>query len=271
MELAVSLKNDLAKVINNPYLVRKVPGVLLAKYAHFIIGKQLHPRASSLDTSGLSRNHYGWTSVTEQFTWDVFCIQETNLINFVKTFATDNYEVAVEVGATSDMFLKHVKAERKIGINVLDVCVEQLNRQGIIGIKTDGQRMPLEDNGADLVICFETLEHVHNPILFLAELSRITQKKLLLSIPWVSKTNIRAKWYGRMEPSGQPDSEFHVFEFDEEDFRKILSYTDFKVGIYQKLINYEAKYDPFTNWCLRRYLYLRCFPAIQAYVLEKNV
>jgi len=271
MELEVGLKNDLAKVIHNPCLVRKVPGVLLARYAHFVAGRQLRHRASSLDTSHLSRNHYGWTSVTTQFAWDVFCIQETNLINFVKTFATDNYEVAVEIGATSDMFLKHVEAERKIGVNVLDICVEQLNRQGIIGIKTDGQRMPLEDNGADLVICFETLEHVNNPILFLAELSRIVKNKLLLSIPWVLKTNIRTRWYGMADPSGRPDSEFHVFEFDEEDFRKVLSYTDFKISTYKKLINYEAKYDPFTNWCLRKYLYLSYFPAIPAYVLEKHV
>lgn len=38
-------------------------------------------------------------------------------------------------------------------------------------------------NAADLAICFETLEHVHHPILFLAELSRIIRKDLLLSIP----------------------------------------------------------------------------------------
>lgn len=270
MELEVSLKNDLAKVINNPCLIRKVPGALLARYAHFMVGRQVHSRASSLDTSGLSRNHYGWTSITEQFAWDMFCIQETNLINFVRTFATGDYKVAVEIGATSDMFLKHVKAERKIGINVLDVCVEQLNRQGIIGIKTDGQRMPLADNEADLVICFETLEHTLNPLLFLAELGRIAKNKTLLSIPWVSKTNIRAKWHGRADPNGQPDSEFHIFEFDEDDFRKVLSYTDFKVSKYQKLTNYEAKYDPFTNWRLRKYLYLSYFPAIQAYVLEKH-
>jgi SAM-dependent methyltransferase len=266
----VSLKTDLTKIIHNPWLARKVPGVLLARYAHFMVGRQLRARASSLDTSDLSRNHYGWTSVTEQFTWDMFCIQETNLINFTRTFATDHYEVAVEIGATSDMFLKHVKARRKIGINVLDACIEQLNRQGITGIKTDGQRMPIEDNEADLVICFETLEHVHNPISFLAELSRITKNRLLLSIPWIPKTNIRAKWYGMTESNGQPDSEYHIFEFDEGDFRKVLSHTDFKVSQYQKLINYQAKYDPFTNWCLRKYLYLASFPAIQAYVLEKN-
>lgn len=267
----MNLRSDLIKVINNPCLIRKAPGALLGRYAHFIVGRQLHSRASSLDTSGLSRNHYGWTSITEQFTWDIFCIQEHNLINFTRTFATDDYEVAVEIGATSDMFLKHIKAKRKIGVNVLDVCVEQLNRQGITGLKTDGYRIPLEDNEVDLVICFETLEHVQNPILFLAELGRIARNKLLLSIPWVLKTNIRARWHGMADPGGQPDSEFHVFEFDEEDFSRVLSYTDFKVSVYRKLVNYEAKYDPFTNWCLRRYLYLGYFPAIEAYVLEKNV
>lgn len=267
----MSLKSDLTKVLSNPSLICRVPGALAVRRAYSVVGRQLHSRASSLDTSELSRNHYGWTSVNKQFAWDMFCIQQTNLINFVKTFATDDYEVAVEIGATSDMFLKHVKAKKKIGINVLDVCVEQLNKQGITGLKTDGQRIPLAGNEADLVICFETLEHVPNPIPFLNELGRIARNKLLLSIPWVAKTHIRARWHGMADPDRQPDSEFHVFEFDEDDFKKILSYTDFKVSTYQKLINYEAKYDILTNWCLRKYLYLGYFPAIQAYVLEKDV
>lgn len=265
----MSLKRDLTKVINNPRLIRKVLSGLATRWAYFVIGKQLHSKASSLDTRGLSRNHYGWTSVTKQFTWDIFCIQQTNLVNFVKTFAAENYKVVVEIGATSDMFLRYVKSERKLGVNVLDVCIEQLNKQGIIGIKADEQRMPLEDNTADLTICFETLEHVQNPILFLTELSRITKKRLLLSIPWVPKTNIRDRWQWDGNPGGQPDSEFHVFEFDERDFRKILSYADFKVSVYRKLVNYEAKYDPLSNCCIKRYLYFSYFPALQAYVLEK--
>ena len=270
MELALSLKGDFAKVVRNPWLISKAPGVLLSRYAHSLVGKQLHSRASSLDAGEISRTHYGWTEVTNKFFWDIFCIQQTNLINFVKSVATEDYQVAVEIGAASDMFLKHVKAERKIGINVLDVCIEQLNRQGITGMKTDGQRMPLADDEADLVICFETLEHVQNPLLFLTELSRIAKKQLLLSIPWVIRTNIRPKWHGRADPGEQPDSEFHIFEFDETDFRKILRYTNFEPGLYQKLVNYEARYDPFSNWCLRKYMYLDYFPAIQAYLLEKH-
>lgn len=266
----MSLKGDLTKVINNPRLIGKVPEALATRWAYFVIGKQLNSRASSLDTSRLNRNHYGWTSVPNQFTWGIFCIQQTNLINFAKTYADSSYEVAVEVGATSDMFLRHVKAEKKLGINLLDVCVEQLNRQGITGIKADGQRIPLKDKVADLTICFETLEHARDPILFLTELSRITRQRLLLSVPWVPKTNIRPKWNGKAETNGRPDSEFHVFEFEERDFRKILSYTDLKVNIYRKLINYKARYDPLTNYCVNRYLYHSHFPALQAYVLERG-
>jgi SAM-dependent methyltransferase len=266
----VSLADDVARAIHDPRLLRKAPGALLARYAVFMVGRQLHSRAASLNTSDLSRDHYGWKTITRQFIWDLFCIQETNLINFVKTHAADAYDVVAEVGAASDMFLKRIDAGKKIGVNVLDVCVEQLNKQGITGIKTDGQHMPLADDEADLVICFQTLEHTLNPILFLNELGRITKKRLLLSIPWVSKTNIRARWYGMPEPGDQPELEFHVFEFDEDDFRKVLSYTDFEIVTYQKLINYEAVYDPLTNWGVRKYLYLSYFPAVQAYVLEKK-
>lgn len=253
--------NKITKVIKNPALIREVPDYLFSNYARMVVGKQLHSRASLLDTSGINRDHYDWTEESGQFAWDIFCIQQTNLINFVKIVATGNYQVAVEIGATSDMFLRHVKAERKIGINVLDSCIEQLNRQGIEGIKTDGQHIPLADREADLVICFETLEHVRNPLSFLTELGRIAKRQVLLSIPWVAKTNIRDAMLGY-------EGEHHIFEFSELDFRKILGYTDFKVSEYRKLINYGPRYGPFTNWCLRKYVYPSYFPAIQVYILE---
>jgi hypothetical protein len=264
----MSFANDLAKVIRNPSLIRKAPRVLLLRFAQSIVSRRLRSEISKRDTSDLRRDHYGTCLIEYQFTWDIFRIQETNLINFVKTFATDDYEAAAEIGATSDIFLKHIKAKCKIGVNVLDACVEQLNRQGITGLKTYGEKMPFEDSEVGLVICFETLEHVQNPILFLTELSRITKGRLLLSIPWVSKTNIRARWHGMDNPDGKEDAEFHVFEFGEDDFRKILSHTDFKIVKYQKLINYEANYDPLTNRAIHKYLYPSYFPAIQAYVLE---
>lgn len=266
----MGIGNDFTKIKSNPQLIRRIPAEILRRWARYVINRQMNTKVTRLDTSELNRDHYGWDSVPDGFTWNVFCIQETNLIDFVKANSPDQCQVAVEVGATSDMFLKHVKATTKKGINVLDVCIEQLNSQGIHGIKSKDEVIPIEDNEADLTICFETLEHVHNPIMFLNELSRITKGRLLLSIPWVQNTNIRSKWHGAQSPEGIPESEFHIFEFNGKDFNSILGYTNLKIISYKKLINYAPKYDPITNWCTRRFLYANCFPAIQAYVLEKS-
>ncbi len=213
----MGLSDDITKVKSDPHLIQHAPTALMRHWSHFIVGKQIRSKAAQLDTSDLSREHYAWQSMTTDFNWNIFCIQETNLINFVKTHSSVYHHIAVEVGAASDVFLKHIDANTKKGVNVLDECLDQLNRQGIIGIKSIDERIPLEDNESDLTICFETLEHVHNPVLFLNELSRITSNKPLLSIPWVQKTNIRSRWHGADTAGETPDAEFHIFEFSEDD------------------------------------------------------
>lgn len=212
--------------------------------------------SSQLKSDDLPSNHYGWKEVSG-FAKKIFNIQQKNLIDFVKQHSF-KCKTVVEVGASSDMFLRHVDADVKVGVNVLDECIEQLNRQGIIGVKSHDEHIPVGDKTSDLTICFETLEHVHNPILFLNELYRITKRRLLVSIPLVKETTVKEKIDCK---------ENHVFEFSRNDFRKLLSYTDLEISEYRELVNYKSIYDPFTNWCIRK-LRKQYFQSIQAYVLR---
>ena len=81
----MSLSDDITKVKSDPHLIQQAPAALMRHWAHFIVGKQIRSKAAQLDTSALSREHYAWQSITNDFNWNIFCIQETNLINFVKT------------------------------------------------------------------------------------------------------------------------------------------------------------------------------------------
>ncbi len=47
----------------------------------------------------------------------------------------------------------------------------------------DATRLPFADESFDTVIAFETLEHVPEPALALAELHRVTRETLILSVP----------------------------------------------------------------------------------------
>ena len=233
-----------------------------------VLNRSLEKRIKEIGNLRLvPRNHYAYTTVEDEFVYNLLTIQQNNLINFtIENTRGLDLESILEVGCTSDLFLKEVEADKKMGLNFLDVCCEQIERQGIRSVKANADTIPLPEKSVDVVICYQMLEHSLNPIKVLRELERISKGLILLSIPWVLKTNIRSKYHGG-QPDGRPMSEYHIFEFSEEDFRRILSHTNLKVEGYKKLLNYRHFQTPLLYKVLKS-LYLSYFPALNVYVLK---
>jgi SAM-dependent methyltransferase len=61
-------------------------------------------------------------------------------------------------------------------------CAE-LKRQDLPHFQVDGHRLPFADGAFDAAMCIEVLEHTENPRAFLAEASRVSPRRLLISVP----------------------------------------------------------------------------------------
>lgn len=243
------------------------------KWARYLVTRQVLRRFHREAIPRFPRDHYGWQELQDDFEYSLFCTQESNLLSFLQAHAPARCQTAIEVGAASDLFLRTVAAEHKIGVNVIPVCVENLQRQGIEGRLSVGPLIPASDGEADLLICFQTLEHVTDPIGFLRELARILKADgtLVLSIPFVFRTQIRQRFYGQAaDRISQPEGEFHVFEFTPSDFSRILSHTPFTQLHRQILVNYRLCYDPLSNACIRRFFAPDVFCGLLAVVLKKG-
>jgi len=68
---------------------------------------------------------------------------------------------------------------------------------------------------ADVAMCFETLEHLENPIAFLTALN---VKTLIITVPYVHKSRV-----GLDSKTGLENT--HVFELSPEDWTKIFLFT----------------------------------------------
>ena len=55
--------------------------------------------------------------------------------------------------------------------------------------------MPFEDNSFDYVMSFQCVEHLPNPLKALSEMSRVARKKVFVSIPNPSGTQVYSKDY----------------------------------------------------------------------------
>ena len=130
----------------------------------------------------------------------------------------------IDVGDSDGIFIKAL-GKTGISANVSKVAVSKIHEKGFQVIRFDAEHLPLKSGAVDNILFFEIMEHLPNPILALTELNRVCKKSVILSIPCLSKTNIHRFNYN---PSWFI-YEHHIFEFNDKDFRKILSHGRFQV------------------------------------------
>lgn len=166
-------------------------------------------------------------------------INEQGLQNTVKGFIIDRIsfieeclrseEIAqdlfIDIGDPDGIFIKAL-GKKGISANISKIAVDNVHAKGFETIRCDAEHLPLKNNAVDHILFFEIFEHLQNPISALNELERVARKSVFLSIPHMSTTNIHRANY----IPDCPAFEHHIFEFGDEDFRKIVTHTGFTVG-----------------------------------------
>lgn len=163
--------------------------------------------------------------------------------------------------------LAKAKAASVVGVDIAhDVCEHARDKYGLDIRRGDAQAIPLPDQSIDLVVSFETIEHVAAPAVFLNECARVLVPtgKLIVSTP------------NRPVYSSQGcQNPFHQFEFDADEFVELLStrfrsvelYTQFNRSVaWWSLRSLAAENAPWLRirgfWRLSSWF---C-PAIKTYV-----
>jgi ubiquinone/menaquinone biosynthesis C-methylase UbiE len=111
-----------------------------------------------------------------------------------------------------------------VGVDIDAGVCEHARRKYRIDARTgDAQAMPLPDRSIDLIVSFETIEHVNNPQEFLQECARVLVPEGMLIV----STPNRPVYSG--ESAKNP---FHRIEFDEQEFLGLLRAHFNKVDLY---------------------------------------
>lgn len=186
----------------------------------------LDPATRALVMGEDERSHYG----------DVD-LDDTGLQHVERSFTIDRIRFLREVlpggaggtvadlGDTNGIFLRSM-GKGGIGVNLSDPAVRSLRTRGLEALKADIGHLPFRDGSVEVVLLFETLEHVPDPVGVLREIGRVCSGSLILSIPHVGRTTIHGAGY---DP-GKPAAQHHIFEFSVPDFREILTHTPFVLG-----------------------------------------
>lgn len=126
----------------------------------------------------------------------------------------------------------------------IEYAVNSYNSQNIYFITGDCEYIPFSSGTFDVVISFETIEHLNNPKKFLKEINRILKKDGLFLVSTPDKT------------FSQVEGPYHVKEFTREEFLSILNRTKFGIKsvygqqFFQKTQNKDNKFKKYIKWLL---------------------
>jgi SAM-dependent methyltransferase len=103
-----------------------------------------------------------------------------------------------------------------VGIDVdTDVCDHARRKYGLDARAGDARAIPLPDRSMDVVVSFETIEHVDDPAAFLGECARVLVPNGMLIVSTPNRPVYSGD--GRHNP-------FHRVEFDEREFVELLRF-----------------------------------------------
>lgn len=168
----------------------------------------------------------------------------------------------LDAGASDGSFLALLGIRCGVGLNFLRACARRIRADGHSAVQADIEWLPFRDRSFAQVICCETLEHVPNPVAALNELGRVSQGRVMLSIPWLPRTRVTAR------PPGWPQVESHIFEFSEPDFRKMVTHSCLTIRFSGSVPVFPEPQNPALRWWLRQWMYPSYFPRLQYYELE---
>ena len=147
-------------------------------------------------------------------------------------------------GSVRLLLSKHFFDEKlvSVGINLQETAVEKIRNKGLKAICADALLLSETGVNYDVISAFETLEHLPDPIGFLDGIRKVTNDRLILSVPYVRRsrvglTYVSGKWPNDKKPTVE---NVHIFELCAEDWRRIFWHTGWNIEKEWKLMMYPS-------------------------------
>jgi len=221
--------------------------------------RDLYQLVEEFNRNNVLEMHYAQNKCAEKNVQLHLGIQLAELIVSVKDRLKEGYmlERFLDAGDSDGIILRSLGVENGISLNINKDCVAQIKKNGGVAVRGDVEHLPFKDECFDSAICFETIEHLQNPVRGLQELARVSSR-IFLSIPWMERTRVNDTGRG------------HIFEFSHEDFNKILTHTNLKAKYYKEISIFPRMFNPLHYLIMRLSYFRSFFPKLQFYELRRE-
>ena len=180
----------------------------------------------------------------------------------------------VDIGDSSGnhiLYLKGLFKEKNIdslSVNVDLKAVEKIKGKGLDAVQMSAEQFARSTilrrviSPADMVMMFELLEHLENPVCVL---KKSNVPIVVLTVPFVRRSQVGLH-YLREKKGGEMPEDVHVFELSPNDWGLLFTYTGWEVVYEQVYYQYPSRLRWPGKWLWR----WKDFEGFYGYVLRKN-
>ena len=150
-----------------------------------------------------------------------FFIARRGLLKSIKALGREISGKTLDVGCGTKPYEKYFNCSEYVGLEIETTLNKELKNADYF---YDGKTFPFKNEEFDSIVTNQVLEHVFNPVEFLAEINRVLKKdgKLLLTVPFVWDEHEQPYDYARYSSFG---------------LKSLLEKHGFKIINHQKSVN----------------------------------
>lgn len=155
----------------------------------------------------------------------------------------------VDIGDSAGTHLQYImgiysnnKSIKCFGVNMDAKAVERIRGKGLEAIHARAENLQDYNLNADIFLCFEILEHLMNPCLFLRELSVKTNAKyLIVTVPYIRKSRIGLYHIRNNRREYVNAENTHIFELSPQDWKLVINHAGWNIVDEKIYLQYPKK------------------------------
>ncbi len=159
-------------------------------------------------------------------------------------------DIGDSAGTHLHYLLRLFGAEKKLfcrSVNSDPAAVEKIRAKGLDAILARAEEIHQYGLDIDVILCFETLEHLSDPVRFLHGLSSQTNAShLIATVPYVRRSRVGLSHIRRAETKNVGAENTHLFELDPDDWKLLARHAGWNVMK-------ERIYLQYPRWGLFRF------------------
>ncbi len=180
----------------------------------------------------------------------------------------------VDIGDSAGTHIQYIKGLfldrniRSLSVNVDAEAVKRIQEKGLEAVQAHAADLSALSIKMDMFLCFETLEHLMDPVGFLNLISLTSGKILVLTVPYVAHSRVGLH-HIRHNLKRQVNMETtHLFELSPDDWHLIFKHSGWT--ILKEKIYYQYPKNPLFKFWLKNYWRKHDFEGFYGVILKQD-